>query len=278
VPALVAFVSIYGLVASPSEIAGDVTDLLGAAPQEVRDLVETQMQAVADGNSSGAALGAILGIVVALWAASSGMKHAIEGTNAAYDEEETRGFVKLRVISLLLTMGALAGGLVAVVLLAVLPSALGDAPDPVRIALSIVRWPILAVGFMAGLAVFYRYAPNRDDPQWRWASPGALVATVLWLAGSALFSVYTANFGKYNETYGSLGAVIVVMLWLYITALVVILGAELNSEMERQTRKDTTRGREKPMGRRQAYAADTVGEPAEAMKAGATRSPRDDRD
>ena len=112
---------------------------------------------------------------------------------------------------------------------------------------------------------FYRYAPNRDNPQWKWASPGAIVATVLWLAGSALFSVYAANFGTYNETYGSLGAVIVVMLWLWITSLVVILGAELNSEIERQTRKDTTDGQAQPMGRRQAYAADSVGEPAEAV-------------
>ena len=102
---------------------------------------------------------------------------------------------------------------------------------------------VLFVGMLVALAVLYRYAPDRDDPKWVWTSPGALVATVVWLAASALFAVYTANFGKYNETYGSLGAVVVVMLWLWLTAMCVIAGAELNSELERQTARDTTRGR-----------------------------------
>ena len=112
----------------------------------------------------------------------------------------------------------------------------------------------------------YRYAPDRDDPRWRWVSPGAIVATVLWLAGSAVFSIYTANFAQYNETYGSLGAVVVVMLWLFLTGFVVIFGAELNAEVERQTHKDSTDGRPQPLGRRQAYAADTVGETAEEVR------------
>ena len=114
--------------------------------------------------------------------------------------------------------------------------------------------------------MLYRYAPDRDEPKWSWVSPGAIVATVLWLVGSIGFSIYTANFGKYNETYGSLGAVVVVMLWLFLTALAVILGAELNAESERQTRRDTTEGPEKPLGRRDAYAADTVGETAEEVR------------
>jgi membrane protein len=119
---------------------------------------------------------------------------------------------------------------------------------------------------LTALAVFYRYGPDRDQPKWRWASPGALVATVLWLAGSALFSVYAANFGKYNETYGTLGAVIVVMLWLYLTGFAVLFGAELNAEIERQTAKDTTEGSERPLGDRNAFAADTVGETAGEVK------------
>ena len=114
------------------------------------------------------------------------------------------------------------------------------------------------VSIFVGLAVLYRYAPDRDAPKWSWASPGAVVAALIWLVGSLLFSVYTANFGKYNETYGTLGAVVVVMLWLLISTLAVILGAELNAELERQTDKDTTKGAPEPMGERGAYAADTV--------------------
>ena len=120
---------------------------------------------------------------------------------------------------------------------------------------------------VVALAVLYRYAPDRDEPRWRWVSPGALVAARLWIVASIVFSIYTANFGKYNETYGSLGAVVVLLLWLFLTALVVILGAEINSELERQTAEDTTEGREEPMGRRGAYAADTVGETAEQVRA-----------
>ena len=132
--------------------------------------------------------------------------------------------------------------------------------DVGRTVASIIRWPLLALLFMAGLAVLYRLAPDRDNPEWGWTSLGAIVATILWLVGSALFSFYTANFASYNETYGALGAVVVVMLWLYITAYVVVVGAEVNAELERQTAVDTTVGRRRRMGRRGAYAADTLGE------------------
>jgi membrane protein len=269
VPALVAFVSVYGLVASPSEVTNHVADLLGAAPREVRDLVEEQLQSVTEGGNSKAGLGAVLGVLISLWSASSGMKHAIEGANMAYDETETRGFVRLRSVSLLMTLGALVFGTVAITLVAILPAALAETPlgDPARLAFNFLRWPLLAVGCALALGVFYRYAPDRDEPRWRWVSPGAVVATVLWLIASIGFSVYTANFGKYNETYGSLGAIVVVMLWLFISAFAVIFGAELNAEIERQTAKDTTDGRPQPMGRRDAYAADTVGETAEEVRA-----------
>jgi membrane protein len=119
---------------------------------------------------------------------------------------------------------------------------------------------------MVALSVLYRYAPNRDDPRWSWTSPGALVATLLWVAASALFAIYTANFAKYNETYGSLGAVVVLMLWLFVTALCVIVGAELNAEIERQTRRDTTVGAPEPIGSREAEVADTVGATAEELR------------
>src|SRR5688572_12463308 len=133
-------------------------------------------------------------------------------------------------------------------------------PEDVRRLASWLRWPILGIAFVIALAVLYRFAPSRDEPRWRWVSWGAVVATVLWLVGSALFSWYVSNFGSYNETYGSIGAVAVLMMWLWLSALIVLLGAELNAELEHQTRRDTTRGDDRPMGRRGAHVADTVGE------------------
>lgn len=268
VPALVALVSVYGLVADPSDVSRHVGDLLGAAPAEMRDLVENQLEAVTERSSSSAGIGALVGIVVALWSASSGMKHLIDALNAAYDEEEGRGFLKVRGLSLLLTVGAIVFLLVAFGTLAIVPavlegSALGDAAQAF---IQVLRWPALALAFGTALAVLYRYAPSRDDAEWRWVTPGAGVATVLWLVGSGLFSLYVSRFGTYDETYGSLGGVVVAMLWLFLTALVVILGAELDAETERQTRQDTTEGRDRPMGDRDAHAADTVGPTADEVK------------
>jgi membrane protein len=187
------------------------------------------------------------------------MKHLIDALNAAYDEVEGRSFVKVRALSLAFTLGAIAFVLFAVGVIAVVPAI---APGPV----ALLRWPLLGVAFVAALAVLYRYAPSRDEPEWHWTTPGALLATTLWLLGSGGFSIYVANFASYNETYGSLGGVVVVMLWLFLTAAVVLLGAELDAELERQTRHDTTEGQDRPMGDRDAYAADTVGPTAEEVE------------
>ena len=269
VPALVAVVSLYGLVADPDQVVEQAGSWLGAAPQEVRELVTSQLQSITTSAGGKAGLALVLGVVVALWSASSGMSHLIEAIDTAYDEDETRGFVARRGLALLFTLGAIVFVLFAIGVIAVLPglvdrAGLGSAG---RILLGIVRWVALLVGMLAALALLYRYAPDRDEPKWSWTSPGALVATLVWLAGSALFAVYTGNFGKYNETYGSLGAVVVVMLWLWLTAMCVIVGAELNAELERQTVRDTTRGAERPMGTRDAEAADTLGPTAEQVHA-----------
>src|SRR5690606_14264468 len=124
----------------------------------------------------------------------------------------------------------------------------------------LVRWVILAGAFVFGLAVVYRFAPDRKQPQWRWVTRGAAAATVLWLLGSALFSLYVANFGDYNKTYGALAAIVILLTWIYLTTFVVLLGAELNAETEHQTRVDSTVGASRPMGRRGARVADTLGE------------------
>jgi membrane protein len=262
VPALVALVSVYGLVADPADIQRNVEDVLAAAPTEVRDLVQSQLSSIVDSSPQGLRLGALAGLVVALWSASSGMKHLIAAVNRAYDEDETRGFVRLRGLSLILTIGAVVGLLVALYALVVAPNSISDEGSMglLRTTLLVVRWPLLAIAAMVGLAVIYRYAPDRAEPRWNWVSIGAVFATLVWLAASVGFSIYSANFGRYNETYGALGAVVVMMLWLYISAYAAVAGAELNAEMERQTARDTTTGRPEAMGRREAYAADTLGE------------------
>jgi membrane protein len=235
VPSLVAFVSTYGLVADPDEVQTNVDDALAAAPTEVRDLVESQLSSIVESEPSGLQLGALIGLVVALWSASAGMKHLVSAVNQAYGEEEGRGFVRLRGLALGLTIGAIVLLAVTAALLLVLPRTLdgSGSEGALRDAVMIVRWPVFAVLAMVGLSILYRLAPDRPGSRWRWMSPGAVFATVGWLLASVGFAIYTANFGNYNETYGALGAIIVVMLWLYITAYVVIAGAELNSELEK---------------------------------------------
>jgi membrane protein len=235
VPALVALVSVYGLVADPSDVESQVEDALAAAPTEVRDLVVQQLSSITQDSGGALGLAAVVSLVIALWSASSGVKNLIAAINVAYDEDESRGFVKLRSVSLAFTIGAIVFLVVSFVLIAVLPSVLADTGlgTAGRVAAGALRWFVLLAGMLIALAVLYRYGPDREGAAWSWISPGAVVATLMWLAGSALFAFYTANFGKYNETYGSLGAIVVVMLWLFISALAVIIGAELNAVLER---------------------------------------------
>ncbi len=267
VPGLIALVSLYGLVADPADVERQVSSWLRAAPSDVRNLVTDQLTNITTNAGTGTGVAVVLGIVFALWSASSGMAHLVEATNIAYDETETRNIVQRRALALLLTIGAIAFVLATVGVITVLPALLdrADVGTAGKIFVGVLRWLLLPVGMMVALSVIYRYAPDRDEPRWRWTSPGALVATLIWLGASALFAVYTSNFGKYDKTYGSLGAVVVLMLWLFITALCVIIGAELNAEFERQTTKDSTIGPQRPMGSRDAEAADTLGPTAEQM-------------
>lgn len=259
VPALVAIVSIYGLVASPADVQQQISDSLSAAPSEVRNLLEQQLTSIVESSSSSLGIGAAIGILLAIWSASSGMKHLMSAVNAAYDESETRGFLKLRGTAILLTLGAVIALIGAIGVIAILPAVMRAAGvgSLARLIVNIVRFPLLGALMLGGLAVLYRYAPDRDEPKWNWVGLGSVFAVVGFLVGSLLFSFYTANFASFGETYGSLGSIIVVMLWLMITATVIILGAEINAEAEHQTERDTTEGEPRPPGARDAYAADT---------------------
>jgi len=269
VPALIALLSVYGLVADPQRIDQQLTKSLAAAPDEVRAVISQQVRDIGNA-SSGAILAVIGGTLLALWSASAGVKSLIEAINIAYNEDETRGFVKVRAVSLAFTVGAIVFLVVAFALIALVPSLLAEANlgTAGRVAVGVLRFVVLFAGLLFGLAVLYRYAPDRKNPRWSWVTPGAVFAAVVWIIGSLLFSLYAANFGNYNETYGALAGFVVLILWLLLTALVVILGAELNCELERQTMRDTTAGPDQSIGSRGAYAADTVAPSTDGNGAG----------
>src|SRR6478609_1224416 len=189
------------------------------------------------------------------------MSGLVTAINIAYEEKERRGFFKLNMIALALTLGLIIGGAVAIALIAVLPAAAQLLPlgSATKWVLLIVQWPVLVVLVMLGLAVLYRYAPDRDKPQWRWVSPGAITATILWIVASIGFTVYVANFNSYDKTYGSLGGVVILLTWLYLSVLMVLSGAVINAQAEQQTREDSTEGPPRALGQRDARAADTVG-------------------
>ncbi len=261
IPGLIAAISIYGLVGDPSQVGRQVQDLAGGLPSSARNLLEDQLHRVLSTNRAGLSVGVLVGIVVALWSASSGVAHLVQALNAAYDEDESRGAIKLRASSLVMTLAAIVFVGVTVGLITILPNVLDSAGlgDAARTTLELLRWPLLAVLFLLALAALYRWAPDRDEPRWRWATPGAIFATVAWIVGSVLFGLYADHLGSFSQTYGALAGVVVLMLWLLLTATVILLGAEMNAELERQTAKDSTVDRPRPMGRRGAEAADTVG-------------------
>lgn len=259
-PALVAAVAIYGIVADPAQVQSVIGQLEGVLPPAALDLVESQLQGIVTSAPTTLGWGAALSILLALWSAAKGAKSLIAGVNLVYDEEEHRGFVRLQGLALLFTLGLIVAGLLAVALITVVPNVTDMLGAAGAVAAMVAQWVLLLVLILAGLAAIYRFAPDRDDPRWRWVTPGSVTAGVLWLVASALFSWYAANFGSFNETYGALAGVVVLLLWLQITFFLVLLGGELNSELEHQTRHDTTRGPSRPMGRRGAVKADSAPE------------------
>jgi membrane protein len=259
-PAIIAGVSIYALAADPTTVQNQISQLTEMLSPETARIVGTQLEQVTSGAGGALGLATVIGILTALWSASSGMKALITGVNLAYDESESRKFAKLRGLSILLTLGAMVLMAVALTLIVAFPALADSWPTVLRWTVGVLRWVLLAVLLIVGLAVLYRYAPDRDEPRWTWVSWGSAIATVLWILASIAFSIYANSFGNYNKTYGALAGVIILMFWLYLTAVIVLVGAELNTEMELQTARDTTAGPTRPMGEREAHAADHVAE------------------
>jgi len=267
-PALIALISIYGLVASPQSVAKQVEGFSAQLPSSAAELIKTQLTSIVDNSGSALSIGLVVSILAALWSASGGVGNLITAVNIAYDEVETRNFVKLKLTSLALTLGAILFVIVTVGLLAVVPAVIQALPLGVvgTILAQIARWVLLLAVFAGSLAILYRIAPDRDAPRFRWVSLGAVVVTVIWAVVSLGFALYVNKFGSYDKTYGTIAGVIVLMLWLYLTCYLVLLGAEINAEAEHQTARDTTEGEPQPMGTRDAEMADTLPESPEPEK------------
>ncbi len=267
-PAMIATISLYGLVASPETVARQIQSLSDQLPTEAQALLSTQLNNIVDSSGGALTVSLIISIAAALWSAAGGTGNLITAVNLAYDEVETRGFVKRKLLALGLTFGAIVFVLITITLIAVVPALLDALPLGIvgTILAQVVRWGLL-LGVMAGaLSILYRMAPDRDAPKFRWVSLGSIVVTVLWALVSLLFSLYVNNFGSYDKTYGAIAGVIVLMLWLQLTCFLVLLGAEINSEAEHQTAADTTEGEPQPMGQRDATMADELPDPPTPTK------------
>lgn len=260
-PAISALVSIYGLFADPSTVGEHLDLLAGFIPGGGMDILGETMTRLASQGQTTLSIGLIFGLGVALWSANAGMKSLFDALNIVYSEEEKRSFIMLSLISLGFTLAMLVFLILVLAAVVVLPVVLnfvgfGRSED----WLLVLRWPILLVLVAVGISVIFRYGPSRERAQWRWVTWGSGLAAVLWIAVSILFSWYVENFGAYDETYGSLGAAVGFMTWIWISSMVILIGAELNAELEHQTARDTTTVPEKPRGTRGARMADGVGE------------------
>jgi membrane protein len=260
-PAIAAGVSVYAFFADAATIGKHLSIAADIVPAGGLDILNAEIARIAGKSEGRLTFGFLLGLGIALWSANAGMKAIFDALNIIYDEDEKRGFVRLNTESLVFTVCAIGGAGLAIALVVVFPLLLAlfgitSAEHPV---VGYLRWPLLFVAVIVALAVLYRYGPSRRLAKWRWISVGSVSAALIWLAVSALFSWYLGNFANYNATYGALGAVIGLMMWMWLSAVVVLVGAELNSEIEHQTAQDSTIGPAKPLGTRGAVMADTVG-------------------
>jgi membrane protein len=260
-PGIAAGVSSYALFADAATIGKHLSVAADIVPAGSLELVGQEIQRIAAKSDGRLTFGFVAGLVLALWSANAGMKAIFDALNVIYDEDEKRSFVRLNLVSLFFTVCALVGAGVAVALVVVFPlllAAFGLSSSDYPVV-GYLRWPVMFVLMIVALAVLYRYGPSRRRAKWRWLSVGSVLAALLWLAVSSLFSWYLGNFADYNATYGALGAVVGLMMWMWLSTIVVLVGAELNAEIEHQTAQDSTVGVSKPLGTRGAVMADTVG-------------------
>ena len=237
VPLLASVVLIYGLAADPPTVAEHIGKLFATLPQDAAALIADQLKSLTETPQSSKGLSLVVALALAIYGASKGASGVVTALNIAYEVKESRGFVKTTLLALAMTVGGLLVVLLAGIAIsasAAIESLLPFSSGVVHVALQALFWALTVAAVAVGLAAVYRYAPSRPDTPWVWVSPGSAAATLLWLAGTIGFGLYVSNFGSYNKTYGSLGGVVVLLTWLYLSAYIVIMGGEMNSELERQ--------------------------------------------
>ena len=257
-PTIVAAISIYSLVLEPSQIQEQVSRLNLVMPDQAYGMITDFLRPILEQSKKEIGWGLFVSVMISIWSANKGTSALFQGINIAYDQVDNRGIIKKNLLTLIFTLAGLVIGLLSLLIVIFFPILIDDIGLPAQIErmLTWLRWVILGFILIFTLSVVYKIAPNRRSPRFRWVSWGAIIGTILWLGGSMLFSWYVGNFGSYADLYGSFAAVAILLLWLFLTAFIILIGAEINSEMEHQTRYDTTIGEEKPMGERNAWHAD----------------------
>ncbi len=257
-PTIVAAISVYSLVLETSRIQEQISRLSTILPDQAYGMIINILQPVLEQSKKEIGWGLTVSIAISLWSANRGTNALFEGVNIAYNELDQRNIIKKNLITLIFTLGAVVLGLISLLFIIFFPILIEKVglPRQIEVILGWSRWVVLGIILILSLSMVYKIAPNRSNPRFAWVSPGAILGTIFWLAGSLLFSWYVKNFGSYDDLYGSFAAVIILMLWLFLTAFIVLMGAEINSEIEHQTMFDTTVGEQKPMGERGAYHAD----------------------
>lgn len=262
-PGLAALVSIYGMIADPADIGEMLAGLAGTIPQDAINIIGGQLKFLASQDQKALGFAFFGGLLASLWSSNAAIKALFDALNVVYGEKEKRNFFKLTILSLTFTAAMILFMVLALVGIVVIPAVLDflHLGQTGELVINILRWPAMLAIVVLGLAVMYRHGPCRADARWRWITWGSVAAALLWFIVSMLFSWYASNFGNYNKTYGSLGAVIAFMMWSWLSTTVVLMGGELNAEIEHQTAKDSTTGAPKPLGARGARMADTIGAP-----------------
>ncbi len=259
-PALAALIAFWGFFADPGIIQEQLNMAQRLLPEQAYGILEEQVADLISTNSSTLQLTSLLSILVAVWTARNAVAAMMRGLNSIYREEHRQSTLHRYGMAILLTVVLIVVAILAFAAVVILPAIFGhlNFPFAMEAAIAAVKWLVLLVIVLFGIGVVYRYGPNRRGPRLPWITPGAVLALLFWALGSLAFSVYLRNFGNYNEIYGSLGAVIILLLWFYISAYVVLMGAQLNAELELVTGHDTTIGQERPPGHRRAYVADNI--------------------
>ncbi|WP_244522254.1 YihY/virulence factor BrkB family protein [Geodermatophilus africanus] len=257
-PVLVTAISVYGAVNTPEQALEQLSSVAGVLPADLQSVVADQLTTITAASTQVLTWRGLTGLVVALWTAATAMTYLIDGLTLAYHETETRGFLRRSGLALVFVLGGalLLGAVIAAA--GAVSRALAEVSGPIRVVLPVSSWAALAVLVTAVLAVLYRYAPDRKEARWRWITGGSAIATLLWLATTAGLFAYVDRLGSYQSTYGSLAGVAISMFWLWTTVFLVIVGAAVNAETERQTARDSTVGPDQPLGERGAVVADTA--------------------